>query len=286
MKTGEKLGKYEIIRQLGAGGEGSVYLARDSVLSRLAAIKRLEGEWALSLKEADFLRDLHHPMLPVIYDLLYEDGWYLVMEYIEGISLHNYIEKSGSVGEERGRLWAEALLDILEYFHTRKPPVIYRDLKPQNIIVCPDKTLRLVDLGAASLKSYGESADRQMAVTPGYGAPEQQAGTGSVCADERSDIYAFGRVLYYILTGADPGQPPYGSFPVSVYDPLLGEDFQGVIEKCTREDPGQRYQMVEEVRKDLAGLNSRKKDCGRKRRAFVRQMEKRVWLTEKKTVGL
>lgn len=86
MKTGEKLGKYEIIRQLGAGGEGSVYLARDSVLSRLAAIKRLEGEWALSLKEADFLRDLHHPMLPVIYDLLYEDGWYLVMEYIEGIS--------------------------------------------------------------------------------------------------------------------------------------------------------------------------------------------------------
>lgn len=301
----QKVGKYEIIRPLGTGGEGSVYLARDSVLSRLAAVKRLEGgkawkgeqtgkgeqagegaaQGATGSLEADFLRDLHHPMLPVIYDLLYEDGCYLIMEYIEGISLHNYIEKTGGTGEERGYLWAMALLEILEYLHTRKPPVIYRDLKPQNIIVCPDKNLRLVDLGGACLKSYGEGMDKRMAVSPGYGAPEQQAGTGGcVYADERSDIFAFGRVLFYILTGADPGQPPYGSLPVGVYDPLLGEGFNRVIRKCTREEPGQRYQVVEEIRRDLSGISRNGKSYGR--RSFLKHVEKRVWLTEKKMTGL
>lgn len=314
LETGQMVGKYEIIRLLGAGGEGNVYLARDTALSRLAAVKQMAvgmGGMAGSdrtltagrefketdgrengqkgktdiLQEAVFLRDLRHPMLPVVYDLLYEDGWYLVMEYMEGISLHNYIKRIGGVGEAQGRIWAAALLSLLEYLHNRKPPVIYRDLKPDNIIVCPDKRLRLVDLGAACLKDYGEGAKTWMALTPGYGAPEQQAAAGgTACADERSDIYAFGKVLYYMLTGADPGRPPYGSLAVSVYDPLAGDDLERVIQKCTRENPEERYQMVEEIRRDLSDRKQGKRVCRRKN--FIRHMEKRVWLTEKQTVGL
>lgn len=323
LETGQKIGKYEIIGLLGAGGEGSVYLAKDMALSRLAAIKQVavkqmavkqmavregmagidrvlsageenretnggesgqKGEMEI-LQEAAFLRDLQHPMLPIVYDLLYVDDWYLVMEYIEGISLHNYIEKRGGVGEEQGCIWAETLLSFLEYLHNRKPPVIYRDLKPDNMIVCPDKRLRLVDLGAACLKSYGENTKTRMALTPGYGAPEQQAVSGKTAyADERSDIYAFGKVLYYILTGADPGRPPYGSLPVSVYDPLTGDDLERIIQKCTRENPEERYQVVEEIRDDLSGRKQEKR--GYRRKNFLRHMEKKVWLTEQPTAGL
>lgn len=305
LEAGQMVGKYEIIRPLGEGGEGCVYLARDSALFRMAAVKQIGGGMIATgeeigeadgrgngqkarteiLQEAAFLRDLRHPMLPVVYDLLYMQGWYLVMEYMEGISLHNYIEKTGGVGEEQGRVWAEELLSILEYLHTRKPPVIYRDLKPDNIIVCSDRHLRLVDLGAACLKSYGEGTRAVMALTPGYGAPEQQAVSGRIVyADERSDIYAFGRVLYYMLTGADPGRPPYGSLPVSVYDPLLGENLERVIEGCTREDPGGRYQAVDEIRRDLFGQKRGKR--GYRHKNFLRHMEKQVWLTEKRTAGL
>lgn len=321
LEAGQMAGKYEIIKPLGAGGEGCVYLAKDGTLSRLVAVKRMEGrrnekpeeaekdtvrevflaaeeitEEAAEdmsedttgeevLPEAAFLRDLGHPMLPVVYDLFYEDGWYLVLEYIEGISLHNYIKKTGYVEEEQGRIWAKALLEILEYFHTRKPPVIYRDLKPGNIMVCPDKSLRLVDLGAACLKSYEKDRDLQMALTSGYGAPEQRAGIGGhIYADERSDIYALGRVLYYMMTGADPGKPPYGNLPVHVYNPLIGEEMERVIDKCTRENPEERYQVVEEIRQDLSRKNRR---GGRgRRRDFLRHMEKRVWLTQKQTEGL
>lgn len=328
LEAGQVAGKYEIIKPLGAGGEGCVYLAKDGTLSRLVAVKRMgerrdekpeelekseeieepekleksekdtarevflaagemtgETTGEAVLLEAAFLRDLGHPMLPVVYDLFYEDGWYLVLEYIEGISLHNYIKKTGYVEEEQGRIWAKALLEILEYFHTRKPPVIYRDLKPGNIMVCPDKSLRLVDLGAACLKSYEKDRDLQMALTSGYGAPEQRAGIGGrIYADERSDIYAFGRVLYYMMTGADPGKPPYGHLPVHVYNPLIGESLERVIDKCTREDPGERYQVVEEIRQDLCRQNR----CGGngRRRDFLRHMEKRVWLTQKLKVGL
>ncbi len=283
METGRILGKYRIISPLGAGGEGNVYLAEDTGLSRFVAVKRIrEGRLENGekiLREAAFLRDLRHPMLPAVYDLFYEEGWYLVMEYIEGISLHNYIEKQGAVGEGKGRLWAEALLDILTYLHTRKPPVIYRDLKPDNIMVCLDGGLRLVDLGAACPKSYSGSREPVMALTPGYAAPEQYEGIGGrLYADERSDIYAFGRVLYYMLTGADPGKPPYAALPVRAYDPLVGKELEQVILKCTKKVPSERYQVAEEIGR---ALRSRGSHRGRGRRKdFVLRMEKRVWLTD------
>ena len=296
------VGKYTIIRKLGQGGEGCVYLARDEDLQRLVAIKKMnrkeqDGEEEKRLmKEADFLQQLRHPMLPVVYDLLWEGAWYLVMEYVQGTTLHDYIERNGYVQEEQACAWAEQLLDILEYLHTRKTPVIYRDLKPDNIIVCPDGRLKLVDVGAAFRRSFGGEKERVMAATLGYAAPEQlgyqnlwnhggQAGglepgyAGQTAyADERSDIYAFGKVLYFIVTGADPAKPPYTSLSVCDYQPLLSDRLERFIRKCIKDNPSERYQVVSEARRDLDRCRGSRHRLRHK--SFIRVIEKKVWLTE------
>jgi serine/threonine-protein kinase len=283
------VGRYKIIKKLGQGGEGCVYLAKDEGLDRLAALKRV---WDNSLateaqlrREAAFLQAMRHPMLPVVYDLLWDDAWYLVMEYIEGISLHNYIEKYGMTDEAQARMWAGQLLSILQYLHTRKPPVIYQDLKPENIMVCPDGNLRLVDFGAACYRNYSGNRDIRRAVSVGYAAPEllQPDGRGGV-ADERSDIFAFGRVMYYMLTGANPAYPPFAKLPVTSYAPQVSRSLEQMILKCMQEDPAKRYQVVEDI---ADALNRKREKMGYGRRQqFIRKVEKRVALTEKKSVGL
>ena len=294
------IGKYTVIRELGQGGEGCVYLARDEDLQRLVAIKKVNQKGQDSdaekqlMKEADVLQQLRHPMLPVIYDLLWEDAWYLVMEYIQGMTLRDYISRNGYVQAERACAWAEQLLDILLYLHTRKPPVIYRDLKPDNIMICPDGRLKLVDFGAAYRRSFGSMRNHGMAATLGYAAPEQlgrllehsgQAGelkTGyagqRAYADERSDIYAFGKVLYYIVTGADPAKPPYASRSIRDYQPLLPGRLERLIRRCIKDDPSERYQVVTDIRKDIERCRSRKQHL--RRRSFIKVIEKQVWLTE------
>jgi serine/threonine-protein kinase len=289
MQETGRVGKYEIIRKLGQGGEGFVYLAHDEGLNRMTALKRVwensQATEAQLAKEAAFLQALRHPMLPVVYDLLWEDAWYLVMEYIEGVSLHYYIEKQGMIDEAQARRWAGQLLSILQYLHTRKTPVIYQDLKPENIIVCPDGNLRMVDFGAACYRNYSGDRHIRLAASAGYAAPElfQCDGRGGV-PDERSDIFAFGRVMYYVLTGANPAYPPYASLPVASYAPEVSHSLERIVLKCMQEDPAKRYQVVENIQAALAG--KRGKRVLEHRKQFIRKVEKRVALTEKKSVGL
>lgn len=292
------IGKYEIIRMLGQGGEGLVYLAYDRSLDRFAAIKKVGEDKAQAderiVKEAEFLQKLRHPMLPVVYDLFREDAWYLVMEYVQGITLRDYIAHNGAADEQKACAWAGQLADILEYLHTQETPVIYCDLKPDNIMVCPDGNLKLVDFGAAYRRNFGADRADVMAATNGYAAPEQfgqmgvrgqlagHGGTGRhTCgyADERSDIYALGKVLYYVVTGADPGEPPYALLSVREYQPVLSSGLERLIGKCMEEEPQKRYQTAAQVRKDLSG-------CGKgkyvpRRRGFIKAVEKRIWLREK-----
>lgn len=288
MEKERTVGKYRILDTLGEGGEGCVYLAEDESLSRKVALKcirQAEKTEEEIRREAAFLRDLRHPMLPVVYELFYEDDWYLAMEYIEGETLQHYLESHGRVEEAKGCVWADALLDVLCYLHTRKPPVIYRDLKPDNIIVCRDGTLKLVDFGGAALKSYGERCVGRMAATAGYAAPEQWPGKGqNPRADERSDLYAFGKILYYMLTGADPGNPPYTALSIAHYNPLLSAGLERVIRRCIEEKPEARYQVAEEAGRDLhrRDLWKRKGTAG----GFLRHVEKQVYLTQKVGVGL
>ncbi len=282
MSEERQLGKYKIIKSLGHGGEGSVYLAEDESLGRYVAVKHLwerEESGDRIKAEAAFLRDLRHPMLPVVYDLLFEEGWYLVMEYVEGKSLHNYIEKQGRVGEIQARRWAEALLDVLDYLHNRETPVIYRDLKPENIMVCRDGSLKLVDFGAAAFRSFGEDGGARMAFSTGFAAPEQRGEDGcGVRADERSDLYAFGKTLYYMVTGTAAGTSPGTSFPASYYNPHLSVELEDVIRRCTREEPDERYQVAGEIMRDLRRKGTPRN--GRRGREFVRHIEKQICLTD------
>ena len=279
------IGKYKLIKALGRGGEGCVYLAEDSVLHRLVAMKRVwngsrEAEEKLK-KEAEFLQRLQHPMLPVVYDLLWDEAWYLVMEYIEGISLHNYIKRAGMISEKQARKWAEQLLSILQYLHTRKPPVIYQDLKPDNIIVCPNGNLRMVDFGAAYYRNYSGNRERRDAFSVGYAAPEQMKREGyTAYADERSDIYAFGKIMYYILTGADPAYPPYTELPIASYASAVSGQMEKVLRKCMEEDPAKRYQVVEDIWRDLIGNDRGWWRRSTYRNQFIRKVEKQVFLTE------
>lgn len=293
-------GKYTILRPLGRGGEGSVYLARDEHLQRFVAVKQIRSRMSEAhtsgrpdgedqvVREAACLQGLRHPLLPTVYDLFDCGGdRCLAMEYIQGMNLREYIERNGPVQEERLRRWAGQLADVLDYLHTRKPPVIYSDLKPDNIMICPDGQIRLVDFGAAWTRSFGAVRDRRMAVTRGYGAPEQwgdrqsghsesvSVGTASY-ADERSDIYALGKVMYYMATAADPARPPYATLPVYEYQPLLGDSLERILRKCMDPKPERRYQTAGQVREELAKGKGKR----RHRRTFIRMVEKRIWLTE------
>lgn len=285
-------GKYELRKVIGEGGSGLVYLAWDRNLERFVAIKAAKAEECRIKTEMEMLRKLKHAMLPELYDYFYEENWYLVMEYIEGISLHNIIEREEKIPEEQACKWIGEILSLFVYLHEQKPAVIYRDLKPENIIVCPDGKLRVVDFGAAlSLLYIGKQPD-DLAGTYGYAAPEQllseQKEGGSV--DERSDIYTVGAVLYHMLTGYHPLKPPYGIRPVRSLNPELSYGIEWIVKKCTEKEPDKRYQSIEEVRDDL----QHKERVGRKWQHSMKKqqvyglkrLEKKIWLTEKKTVGL
>lgn len=292
------MGKYELKEKIGEGACGIVYLAWDRHLERFVAVKENKApenadDMKLLKMEMEMLKTLEHPMLPAVYDYFQDGSQYLVMEYIKGISLHNYIEKEGGVPEEQACIWALQLIELFSYLHTRKPPVIYRDLKPENIIVCPDGNLRVIDFGTAMSVRYDKCRQDNIAGTRGYAAPEMSGENkiSDAIADERSDIYTLGATLYHMLTGYHPAKPPYGIRPVRAIAPHLSRGIEEIVIKCTQPAREKRYRSVEEVKKDLL----RKKHLGkrhlwgrRKEREshVIRKMEKKVWLTEKKTVGL
>lgn len=308
------LGKYELQEQIGAGGSSVVYLAWDRHLERYVAIKankqpEKSEEADVLKKEMETLKALNHPMLPAVYDYFQEKEQYLVMEYIEGESLHNFIEREGNIPEEQVYEWALQLAELLSYLHAQKPPVLYRDMKPDNIIICPDGNLRVIDFGTALRARYDRREPEKLAGTVGYAAPEQlaitnghaiperltgtveyryESGTG---ADERSDIYTLGATMYHMLTGHNPARPPYGLRPIRYMKPELTRDMERIVEKCTEEEPAKRYQTAEELRNDLkqrrfSGKRHLFREYRRRKQYVLRRMEKQIWLTEKATTGL
>ena len=234
--------KYEFIRELGSGGMSVVYLARDKKLSMRWTIKKIDvsgGEHiAESVKrEALALRRLRTDKIARLADI-YREGNYicLCMEYVEGRNLREMIRYEPESVRKNLLKWTEELTDILLLLHSMNPPLIYRDMKPGNVIVKPDGKLCLIDFGAARLKSDAANDDSPTG-TKAYAPPEQFLGF----ADERSDIYALGRTIEK-LAGK---RIPFG----------LGK----IISKATEDDPVKRYQSVLEMKKALKRLKFYKK---------------------------
>lgn len=210
--------RYIIIRIIGQGGMGAVYLALDTRLNNITvAIKEmstraiggdLQAAIGVFKKEASMLIGLHHPALPRIIDFFSrgEDRWYLVMDYIEGRTLAEVAANRGPIPEAEVLDWGRQLCEILDYLHKQSPPIIFRDLKPANIMLTPQGRIKLIDFGIARHFRQGSTADTSAYGSSGFAPPEQY---GENQTDPRSDIYALGATLHYLLTGKDPSKNPF-----------------------------------------------------------------------------
>ncbi len=263
--------KYEIIRVLGRGGMSTVYLAWQETLGKERAIKEIcrtdcdcyEELRQRLIREANILKDLRHPNLPDIIDVVIrEDALLIIMEYIPGCTLKEIQEDSGMIGEEKAIMWGKQLCEVLLYLHRRDPPIIYRDLKPSNVMCRPDGRLVLIDFGTAREQRDEAGGDTVCLGTRGYAAPEQY-GAGQQ-TDARTDIYCLGATLYHLLTGKSPEQPPYQMIPIRRWNPGLSPGLEEFVLTCTQADPGKRYQNCEETLYALTHLKESTRQYRRK----------------------
>ncbi|RNC99812.1 serine/threonine protein kinase [Lysinibacillus halotolerans] len=251
--------KYEILRMIGQGGMSKVYLAMDSRLNKQWAIKEIsrinkngfsEVNLKAALDEADMMKRLDHPALPRIVDIIQEkDVIYVVMDYIEGEPLSKLLENGNAQPQEQVIEWAKQLCNVLDYLHTCNPPIIYRDMKPGNIMLKPDGQLKLIDFGIAREYKENKVGDTVNLGTRGYAAPEQFGSHGQT--DARTDIYCLGMTLYHLVTGRSPAEEPYGGVPIRELNPILSSGLEKIILKCTEANPNDRYQSCAELLYDL-----------------------------------
>ena len=204
-------GKYKILNKIGQGGMSVVYLAMNERANKQWAIKEVRKDGVKDyevvrqglIAETDILKRLNHPHLPSIIDVIDRDDTFLiVMDYIEGKALDYWLKKEGAQPQERVVEWAKQICDVFGYLHSRKPPIIYRDLKPANVMLKPDGQIMIIDFGTAREFKETSIEDTSCLGTQGYAAPEQYGGHGQT--DARTDIYTLGATMYHLLTGHNP----------------------------------------------------------------------------------
>lgn len=247
-------GKYKILNKVGQGGMSVVYLAMNEKANKQWAVKEVRKDGVLDFEavkqglvaETDILKRLSHPNLPSIVDVIdTEESFIIIMDYIQGNSLNKALEEYGAQPQENVIEWAKQLCDVLGYLHSRTPPIIYRDMKPANIMLKPDGNVTLIDFGTAREYKEKNLADTTCLGTVGYAAPEQFGGMGQT--DARTDIYCLGATLYHLVTGMNPCEPPYEIKPIREINPALSSGLERIILKCTQRDPNDRYQSAAEM---------------------------------------
>jgi eukaryotic-like serine/threonine-protein kinase len=259
--------RYRIVEILGQGGMGSVYRAVDENLGVDVAVKEnlfTTDEYARQFRlEAVILANLRHPNLPRVTDhfVIGDQGQYLVMDYIEGEDLRQRMERTGNISEDDAILMGAAMCDALTYLHTRKPPILHRDIKPGNVKITPDGHVFLVDFGLAKVL-HGSQATTTgaRAMTPGYSPPEQY---GTARTDPRTDIYSLAATIYAALTGVIPEDGLARAMDNTQLTPLrkrnnkVSKRLAAAIEKAMAVDPGERFQNGEEFKRALLGSKSK-----------------------------
>ena len=258
--------RYLVVSNLGQGGMGAVYKAQDTQLgNRLVAVKEMlqvgtdkQGiqEAAMAFKkEADLLAGLQHPNLPSVYEHFEEGGrWYLVMSFIDGENLSQYLSQQG------GKLSVEEVLDmgkqlcsVLDYLHTRQPPIIFRDLKPLNVMHSVSGHLYLIDFGIARHFKMGQTRDTVLAYSQGYAAPEQ---FGQAQTTVRSDIYSLGATLHHLISGNHPSTTPFRFAPIPTYGQPALERLNRLLLSMVEMDDTRRPASMAVVKQDLLQIAS------------------------------
>lgn len=252
--------KYEILKLLNTGGMNSaIYLALDKKLNRQWAIKKVRKNssqtTSMLMAEASIMKNLDHPMLPRIVGIEEDPKFfYIIMDFVQGENLKTVVTSSGPQAQDTVVSWGVKLCDVLTYLHGKG--IVYRDMKPANIMLSPDGNIKLIDFGIAREYKENASEDTTALGTEGYAAPEQYEGKGQT--DARTDVYGMGITLFQLLTGVNPSSYKENIFSIRLQNPNLSSGLDKIILKCTNKDPKKRYQSTEELKKAL--LNYRKLD--------------------------
>lgn len=253
-------GKYKILNEIGRGGMSVVYMAINEKANKTWAVKEVRKDAKMDFNtvrqglvaEIETLKKLKHPNLPSIVDVIEdEESFIIVMDYIEGHSLDKIVAENGAQPEGLVVEWAKQLCDVLEYLHTRTPPIIYRDMKPANVMLKPDGNIMVIDFGTA--KNYDIDLGETGGIgTIGYAAPEQYIGSGLGRTDARTDIYCLGMTMYHLLTDMDPCKNYISDKSIRAVNPALSRGLDLIVRKCTADKPADRYQSCAELLYDLS----------------------------------
>lgn len=266
------LGRYEVVRELGKGAMGVVYLAKDPLIGRLVALKTIritgiEDEDTKEFRER-FLREaqaagiLSHPSIVTVHDIGQDESSgisYIAMEYVEGPNLKEILQQGKQIPYTEIADSISQVAEALDYAHTKG--ITHRDVKPANIILCGDSRVKITDFGIAKIASSvaNLTSTGQFLGTPNYMAPEQIKGTA---VDGRTDIFSLGIVLYEALTR----RKPFGGdslttisykivhdtfLPLRDVDPSIPEEFETIVARCLEKEPSRRYQRARELAVDL-----------------------------------
>ena len=252
-------GKYKILSEIGHGGMSVVYMAINEKANKTWAVKEVRKDGKMDfntvrqglMAEIETLKKLKHPNLPSIIDVIEDDdSFIIVMDYIEGRSLDKIIEENGAQPEAYVVEWAKQLCDVFGYLHSRTPPIIYRDMKPANVMLKPDGNIMVIDFGTA--KNYEIDLGETTGIgTIGYAAPEQYIGSGLGRTDARTDIYCLGITMYHLLTNIDPCKNLISDKSIRAVNPALSHGLDAIIQRCTQYQPADRYQSCAELMYDL-----------------------------------
>jgi len=243
-------GRLKIIRQLAFGGLSAIYLAQNRG-SELVVLKeavipgsadgeaQAQAEKSLA-RESKLLGQLNHPNIAKVYDYFVEDGrHYIQLEYINGADLRQYVKQNGCPTLEQTIEWSIVIADILQYLHTQDPPIIHKDLTPDNLVLCHDGRLVLIDFGASN--QFISKATNTIVGKQSYIPPEQLRGKTVI----QSDLYSFGGTIYYLLTGKDP-KALSTSHPKNLVA-YLPDNIDAIVAKATAYESEDRYQSATEM---------------------------------------
>lgn len=257
-------GRYVILEKIAQGGMGAVYRAQDKRLNNQvvavkemseAAIQSADRETILKAfrREAQLLARLSHPNIVRVSDY-FQDGerHYMVMEFVQGRTLEEMLEEQTEpFSEDQVLVWAEQLCDVLAYLHSQTPKIIYRDLKPGNVMVLDGTdTIKLIDFGIARFYKPGKQKDTMELGTPGYAPPEQH---GKGQTDERSDLYALGAMLHHLLSLRDPAQHLFDFPPLRSLNPEVSPHVADAIARAVEKERSKRFASAQEMKEALLG---------------------------------
>lgn len=268
-KKGDILNQtYQIVEEIGEGGNGIVFLAVHLRLRKKVIIKKVKDESARKhnvRKEADILKNLHHQYLPQVYDFFDErDNIYTVIDFIPGRDMKYYVERGVQFDEKQIILWLRQLSEALEYLHSQNPPIIHSDIKPSNIMIRPNGDICLIDFNV----SMSEGSGKISGFSQRYASPEQvkrkrlmdeNANYRNIIIDERSDIYSLGISIYCLMTGKKPPIEKRAIRLPEDMEPIYSPWLVNMINTMLQINPNKRYPSAAAILNDLGKIKKKDK---------------------------